>query len=176
MTRRKHSFMDNITEEEDEAEEQEELASENDASANDEAIDNHGYLNSKHNSKQHFDEIIDNNNCKNTLPKPRDFTEYAIYYIHQLLSYTNKKRLRPSGYWRYVLGVYKNLFLAFYFNWIVIFTSPLSSLAFVFTYPIISTLLFAFEIGLKIFMDYLGGTHVVKRISQDFGNSKYIYQ
>lgn len=174
MPPHKHSFMDNITEEEDEAEEQEELAKENDAnSKDDEAIDNHGYLDAKQSSKQHFFEIIDKkSDCGQTLERPKNLTEYTIYFIHRLISYTNKKRMRPSGYWRYVIGVYKNLFLAFYFNWIVIFTSPLSSLAFVFTYPIISVLLFAFEIGLKIFMDHLGGTPLVKRISEDFGNSK----
>ncbi|KAI9357478.1 Alpha/Beta hydrolase protein [Pilaira anomala] len=85
------------------------------------------------------------------------------------MSFTRKKRMRPSGYWRYVIGVYKNLFLAFYFNWTVIFTAPLSSLAFIFIYPVISYLLFAFEICLKIFMDYGGGTELSKRISLDYG-------
>lgn len=146
----KHSYMDNITEEQDATEEQQDVTA----------------------TQHHFESII---SCPKSyatpqpLTQPKNITDYFIYYVGKLLSYTNKKRLRPSGYWRYVLGVYKNLFLAFYFNWVVIFTSPLSSLAFIFTYPIISVLLFAFEIGLKIFMDYLGGTQLAKRISLDYG-------
>lgn len=146
----KHSYMDNITEEQDAIEEQQDVTA----------------------TQLHFERII---SCPKSyatpqpLTQPKTLTDYFIHYVGKLLSYTNKKRLRPSGYWRYVLGVYKNLFLAFYFNWVVIFTSPLSSLAFIFTYPIISVLLFAFEIGLKIFMDYLGGTQLAKRISLDYG-------
>ncbi|GAA5805550.1 hypothetical protein HPULCUR_011069 [Helicostylum pulchrum] len=143
--------MDNITEEQDAIEEEQQ-----DITA----------------TQHHFESIISCPKSYSTpqrLTQPNNLTDYFIYYLGKLLSYSNKKRPRPSGYWRYVLGVYKNLFLAFYFNWVVIFTSPLSSLAFILTYPIISVLLFAFEIGLKIFMDYLGGTQLAKRISLDYG-------
>lgn len=183
MTKLKHSFINTTTEEDndDDAGEIQHLTSKNAANM----IDDHGYMNKMHCSQQHFDEIIVHHkrafgkNIQNgiddltsTLPKPRDLSEYFIYYLEKFLLFTNKKKIRPSGYWRYVIGVYKNLFLSFYFNWVVIFTSPLSSFAFILTYPIISGLLFAFEIGLKIFMDFLGGNSLVKRISQDYGNGK----
>jgi hypothetical protein len=173
MTKLKHSFI-NTTEDNDDDNEREvqHLTSKNAANM----IDDHGYMNKMHYSQHHFDEIIPNRtrntqHPSTTLPKPEDLTEYLIYYLDKFLLYTNKKKkLRPSGYWRYVIGVYKNLFLSFYFNWVVVFTSPLSSLAFILTYPIISGLLFSFEIGLKIFMDFLGGASLVKRISLDYGN------
>jgi hypothetical protein len=144
--------------------------------------DDRGFLNKNYCSQQHFDEILgqskDNGDQymsesdQQGLAKPQSLAEYLIYWITRLHKYTSK-RYRPSGYWRYVIGVYKNLFLVFYFNWVVIFTSPLSSLAFIITYPIISGALFAFEIGLKIFMDYLGGAQLVERISQDYGCRMY---
>ncbi|KAI9277390.1 Alpha/Beta hydrolase protein [Sporodiniella umbellata] len=97
---------------------------------------------------------------------PSNLTEWIIYLIG---FFQPTRKHRPSGYWRYVLGVYKNLFLSFYFNWFVIFTAPLSSFAFILAYPIISGLLFAFELGLKLFMDGLGGDHLAKLISRDYG-------
>lgn len=176
MSKSKHTFMEN-KDDDDEGDE--------------------GYVNDMHCSNYHFDEILQQQpgqqlqqqqqqhlkvhkkqNCQDqpSLPKPEDLTEYLIYYVNRLLAYTNKKKIRPSGYWRYVINVYKNLFLAFYFNWVVIFTSPLSSLAFIFTYPIISVFLFIFEIGLKLFMDGLGGAKLVKRISDDFGDGTCGFQ
>ncbi|KAG1446211.1 hypothetical protein G6F56_009647 [Rhizopus delemar] len=97
---------------------------------------------------------------------PSNLTEWVIFFIDFLQPV---RKYRPSSYWRYVFGVYKNLFLSFYFNWFVIFTAPLSSFAFLLAYPIISGLLFAFELGLKLFMDGLGGDHLVKLISRDYG-------
>jgi hypothetical protein len=122
-------------------------------------------------SHHHLDEI---RSCsasrlktkKQECPKPKSFSDLIVYWVHFFYSHRKPK---PSGYWRYVIGVYKNLFLGFYFNWIMIFTSPMSSIAFVLVYPIISSLLFTFEIILKIFMDFLGGAKLVKRISQHHG-------
>jgi hypothetical protein len=142
------------------------------------------YLNRDCYPQQHFEEIIQQSkdhaeqlnrvHRKHRLPRPKNLTEYFIFYINHLQTVISK-RYRPSAYWRYTFGVYKNLFLVFYFNWITIFTSPLSALAFVVAYPIISGVLFAFEIGLKIFMDFLGGSQLVKHISEDYGRGKLSY-
>jgi hypothetical protein len=171
----KHSFMDSLLKNIIEEEDDQDLIDDIDAN------DDGGFLNKNYCSQQHFDEILgqckDNDDKEDLFPgdqqglaRPNTATEYLIYWITRLQSYTSR-RYRPSGYWRYAIGVYKNLFLVFYFNWVVIFTSPLSSFAFIITYPIISGALFAFEIGLKIFMEYLGGAQLVERISQDYGSS-----
>ncbi|KAL7320973.1 hypothetical protein PS15m_000800 [Mucor circinelloides] len=140
--------------------------------------DDHGFLNINNCSQQHFSELLSQSKESHLLnlhprpgmPKPQTFVEYIIYAVHYIQQKTSNK-YRPSGYWRYAIGVYKNLFLVFYFNWFAIFTSPLSSLAFILVYPTLSSALFAFEIGLKIFMDYLGGAKLVERISQDYGHN-----
>lgn len=146
------------------------------------ANDDRGFLDKNYCSQQHFDEFLGRSNCNDgeystenneqRLAPPQSLIEYLIYWTSRLKSYTSTS-YRPSGYWRYAIGVYKNLFLVFYFNWVAIFTSPLSSLAFIITYPIISGALFAFEIGLKIFLEYLGGSELVDHISQDYGSSTY---
>ncbi|KAI8338817.1 Alpha/Beta hydrolase protein [Blakeslea trispora] len=102
------------------------------------------------------------------LPQPQNIIEWIVLWAYRLQKMTTQQ-YRPSGYWRYALGVYQNLFLMFYFNWSTIFTSPLSAFAFIFTYPIIAVALFLFEVGLKIFMDGLGGNELVSLISRDFG-------
>lgn len=143
--------------------------------------DDHGFLDKNNCSQQHFSEILSQSKenhgidiqKRHNVPKPQTFVEYIIFWVHYIQRKTSK-RYRPSGYWRYAIGVYKNLFLVFYFNWFAIVTSPLSSMAFILVYPILSSALFAFEIGLKIFMDYLGGANLVERISQDYGNSNEI--
>lgn len=142
------------------------------------------FLNTDCFPQQHFDEILQQSRDhaeqinriqkKHCLPRPKNLTEYFIYYINHIQTVVSK-RYRPSAYWRYTFGVYKNLFLVFYFNWISIFTSPVSALAFIIAYPIISGLLFAFEIGLKIFMDFLGGSQLVKNISEDYGGGTLIF-
>jgi hypothetical protein len=139
--------------------------------------DDHGFLDKNNCTQQHFSEILGqskehhniNIQQQHDMPKPQTFAEYIILWAHNIQRKTSK-RYKPSGYLRYIIGVYKNLFLVFYFNWLAIFTSPLSSMAFVLVYPILSGALFAFEIGLKIFMDYLGGASLVERISRDYGN------
>ncbi|KAI9031535.1 Alpha/Beta hydrolase protein [Phycomyces nitens] len=78
-------------------------------------------------------------------------------------------RSKPRPYLSYMLNTYKNLFLTFYFNWTMIFTAPISSLAFVIVYPTAVVLLFIFEIGLKVFMDYLGGAAFVHYIGGKYG-------
>ncbi|KAI7904234.1 Alpha/Beta hydrolase protein [Cokeromyces recurvatus] len=89
------------------------------------------------------------------------------FFINRLFSY--KRRQQSSGYWKYVVGVYKNLFLMFYFNWTSIITAPISTIAFLTFYPFISFVLFVFEIGLKVFMDFLGGSVLIKHISEIYG-------
>ncbi|ORE03889.1 alpha/beta-hydrolase [Rhizopus microsporus var. microsporus] len=118
--------------------------------------------------EEHAEEIMSTQPADIFTPSsPSNLTEWLIYFIYHVRS---KPKYRPSGYWRYVIGVYKNLFLSFYFNWFAIVTSPLSSLAFLISYPIISGILLAFELGLKLFMDGLGGSHLVKLISRDYGS------
>ncbi|KAL0074819.1 Alpha/Beta hydrolase protein [Phycomyces blakesleeanus] len=78
-------------------------------------------------------------------------------------------RSKPRPYLSYMLNTYRNLFLTFYFNWTMIFTAPISSLAFVIVYPTAVVLLFIFEIGLKVFMDYLGGSAFVHYIGSKYG-------
>lgn len=164
---RRRSYMDNVTAEEDDAEELEEIL-------HDDANDTLTEQDTRHlNEILHSDKKSNASYYQTRLTKPNGISEYLIFIISKVMSFTRKRRMRPSGYWRYVIGVYKNLFLAFYFNWTVIFTAPLSSLAFIFIYPVISYLLFAFEICLKIFMDYGGGTELSKRISLDYGCSMY---
>ncbi|KAI8379384.1 Alpha/Beta hydrolase protein [Radiomyces spectabilis] len=70
----------------------------------------------------------------------------------------------------FVFNTYKNLFFTFYFNWPMIFTAPLSSIAFVSVYPTLGILLLLFEIGLKIFMEYLGGAELFQYISEKYGS------
>ncbi|KAG0747606.1 hypothetical protein G6F57_002919 [Rhizopus arrhizus] len=118
-------------------------------------------------SQQHIKEVSKGSEDAFTrTATPSTLTDWIIYFIHRFQS---SKSYRPSGYWRYALGVYKNLFLCFYFNWLAIFTAPISSLAFLLSYPIISGFLFFFELGLKLFMDGLGGNHLMKLISRDYG-------
>lgn len=120
--------------------------------------------------EEHAEEIMSAQPADIFTPSsPSNLTEWLIYFIYHLRS---KPKYRPSGYWRYVIGVYKNLFLSFYFNWFAIVTSPLSSLAFLISYPIISSILLAFELGLKLFMDGLGGSHLVKLVSRDYGSGE----
>ncbi|KAI8378822.1 Alpha/Beta hydrolase protein [Choanephora cucurbitarum] len=134
-------------------------------------------LTETHFSRQHLDEILGvqkynrkthGKKAEPELPQPQNIIEWIILWVYRLQR-TTTKQYRPSGYWRYAIGVYQNLFLMFYFNWITIFTAPLSAFAFIFTYPIIAVALFMFEIGLKIFMDGLGGNELVDCISKDFG-------
>ncbi|KAF7722570.1 hypothetical protein EC973_002960 [Apophysomyces ossiformis] len=78
-------------------------------------------------------------------------------------------RAHPWPYLGYVLNTYKNLFLTFYFNWTMIFTAPLSSLAFVIAYPAAVVLLLIFEILLKVFLEYLGGEELFHYLSNNYG-------
>lgn len=128
------------------------------------------YLQMTQPEEEHAEEIMSAQPADIFTPSsPSNLTEWLIYFIYQIRS---KPKYRPSGYWRYVIGVYKNLFLSFYFNWFAIVTSPLSSLAFLISYPIISSILLAFELGLKLFMDGLGGSHLVKLVSRDYGSGE----
>jgi hypothetical protein len=119
------------------------------------------------NSHRHYIEILKQSRPTEAsiLPDPKGLFERLIYWIHH-----ERKRAKPSGYWRYVIDVYKNLFLTFYFNWTMLFTAPLSSIAFILVYPTAGFLLFAFEIGLKVFMDFLGGAKIMKRWSETYAN------
>ncbi|KAI8969319.1 Alpha/Beta hydrolase protein [Mycotypha africana] len=118
-------------------------------------------------SSNHFADIFNHAVNKPTT----SLLDYIIYVFKQLYNFSNSNHYHPSGYWRYVLGVYKNLFLVFYFNWFSIITSPLSSLAFITIYPIVSLLLFLFEIGLKICLEDLGGEKLIQTIREEYGNS-----
>ncbi|RCH86567.1 hypothetical protein CU098_006254 [Rhizopus stolonifer] len=141
---------------------------------NDEEQDEQDFLTNRSYTQKHLDEILgkkqETKKTEQESPKPQNFAERIMLWLYQLQKSTSK-HYRPSGYWRYVVGVYQNLFLMFYFNWTSIFTAPLSAFAFIFTYPIISVALFAFEIGLKIFMELLGGQKLVDCMSRDFGSS-----
>ncbi|CEJ03649.1 hypothetical protein RMCBS344292_17628 [Rhizopus microsporus] len=98
--------------------------------------------------EEHAEEIMSAQPADIFTPSsPSNLTEWLIYFIYHLRS---KPKYRPSGYWRYVIGVYKNLFLSFYFNCILL----------------------AFELGLKLFMDGLGGSHLVKLVSRDYGSGE----
>ncbi|KAI8881910.1 alpha/beta-hydrolase [Backusella circina FSU 941] len=79
-------------------------------------------------------------------------------------------RVKSWPYLGYMLNAYKNLFLTFYFNWPMIFTSPISSAAFLTVYPTTVVFLLVFEFGLKLFMEKWGGAKLVKFISIKYGH------
>jgi hypothetical protein len=81
-------------------------------------------------------------------------------------------RVKSWPYLGYMLNAYKNLFLTFYFNWPMIFTSPISSAAFLTVYPTTVMFLLAFEFGLKLFMEKWGGAKLIKFISLKYGHGK----
>ncbi|KAI9470518.1 MAG: Alpha/Beta hydrolase protein [Benjaminiella poitrasii] len=114
----------------------------------------------------HVDEIKQQRQSDVQPEKPKGLRNRLIY---QLFRHKNRNR-QSSGYWRYAVGVYQNLFLMFYFNWTSIITSPISSIAFLTIYPIVAFILFIFEISLKFFMDFLGGSKWVKRLSERYGH------
>ncbi|KAG2237059.1 hypothetical protein INT48_001827 [Thamnidium elegans] len=73
-------------------------------------------------------------------------------------------------YLGYMMNSFKNFVLTFYFNWTMILTAPISSVAFIIVYPTTVSFLVVFEIGLKLFMDKLGGAEVIRYISLKFGH------
>ncbi|KAG2206704.1 hypothetical protein INT47_003646 [Mucor saturninus] len=78
-------------------------------------------------------------------------------------------RSKNWPYLGYMMNGFKNLVLTFYFNWTMILTAPLSSLAFIVVYPTTVTFLVLFEIGLKVFLEKWGGAQVARYISLKFG-------
>ncbi|KAI8340982.1 Alpha/Beta hydrolase protein [Choanephora cucurbitarum] len=78
-------------------------------------------------------------------------------------------RSRPWPYWSYMINSFKNLFLTFYFNWTVIFTAPISSMAILLVFPSTMIFLILFEVCLKVFMDKLGGSKIVRYVSLKYG-------
>ncbi|KAI7862927.1 Alpha/Beta hydrolase protein [Spinellus fusiger] len=69
-----------------------------------------------------------------------------------------------------MFNAYKNLFLTFYFNWTMLISAPVSSMSFLVFFPTAVMFLFIFEVGLKVFMDYLGGVSLVRYISMKYGH------
>lgn len=85
-------------------------------------------------------------------------------------------RSKNWPYLGYMVNGFKNLVLTFYFNWTMIFTAPLSSIAFIVVYPTTVTFLVLFEIGLKLFLEKWGGAQVVRYISLKFGQGNVYLQ
>ncbi|KAF7731222.1 hypothetical protein EC973_000638 [Apophysomyces ossiformis] len=78
-------------------------------------------------------------------------------------------RSKPRPYLDYVFSTYKNMFITFYFKWSMFLTSPLSSIAFLTIYPTLVIALLLFEIGLKVFMEVLGGNELAQYLSIQYG-------
>lgn len=76
-------------------------------------------------------------------------------------------------YLGYMMNSLKNFVLTFYFNWTMILTAPISSAAFIIVYPTTVSFLVVFEIGLKVFMEKMGGAEVIRYISLKFGQGKH---
>lgn len=94
-------------------------------------------------------------------------------FQHHQMGVPEPGRSRPWPYLGYMLNSFKNFVLTFYFNWTMIFTAPISSAAFILVYPITITFLVIFEIGLKLFLEKMGGAEVIRYISLKYGHGMY---
>ncbi|KAI9356069.1 Alpha/Beta hydrolase protein [Pilaira anomala] len=91
-------------------------------------------------------------------------------FQHHQMGVPEPGRSHSWPYLGYMLNSFKNFILTFYFNWTMIFTAPISSAAFILVYPITITFLVVFEIGLKLFLEKMGGTEVIRYISLKYGH------
>jgi len=92
---------------------------------------------------------------------------------HQQTGVPEPGRGKSWPYLGYMINSLKNFALTFYFNWTMILTAPISSIAFIIVYPTTVSFLVVFEIGLKLFMEKMGGAEVIRYISLKFGQGMH---